>query len=57
MACSLSLVAINRVYKVVQTGEGTMALTRGISIMTGINNNLDLAKASFLKSYRTMQTA
>lgn len=47
-ACSSSLVAINRACKAVQTGECSMALAGGVSIMTRINNFLDLAKAGFL---------
>ncbi|KAI0123144.1 hypothetical protein BJ170DRAFT_703922 [Xylariales sp. AK1849] len=48
IACSSSLVAINRACKVIQIGECYMALAGGINIITGINNNLDLAKAGFL---------
>ena len=47
-ACSSSLVAINRACKAIQAGECPMALAGGISVLTGINNYLDLAKAGFL---------
>ncbi|KAK4182798.1 ketoacyl-synt-domain-containing protein [Podospora australis] len=49
-ACSASLVAINRACKAIQSGECNMALAGGINLITGINNFLDLGKASFLSA-------
>ncbi|KAK3323020.1 non-reduced type polyketide synthase protein [Apodospora peruviana] len=49
-ACSSSLVAIYRAVRAIQAGECRMALAGGISLMTGINNNLDLAKANVLST-------
>ncbi|CAN8103581.1 unnamed protein product [Discula destructiva] len=47
-ACSASIVAIHRACQAIRTGECTMALAGGVNLITGINNYLDLGKASFL---------
>lgn len=47
-ACSASMVAINRACKSIQAGECEMALAGGVNLITGMNNYLDLGKASFL---------
>ncbi|KAL8919581.1 MAG: hypothetical protein Q9208_006698 [Pyrenodesmia sp. 3 TL-2023] len=47
-ACSSSLVAINRACKALQSGECSMALAGGVSVMSSIENFLDLGKAGFL---------
>ncbi|KAF7923672.1 hypothetical protein EAE99_006931 [Botrytis elliptica] len=46
--CLFLLVVINCTCKVIQASEYKMALAEGVNIITGINNFLDLGKASFL---------
>ncbi|KAL4732947.1 hypothetical protein BDV11DRAFT_176169, partial [Aspergillus similis] len=47
-ACSSSLVAIHRACRALETGECAMAVAGGVSVLTSMNNYLDLAKAGFL---------
>jgi acyl transferase domain-containing protein/SAM-dependent methyltransferase len=47
-ACSSSMVAIHRACTAILTGECKMALAGGVNVISGINNFLDLGKASFL---------
>ncbi|KAI9152369.1 polyketide synthase [Paramyrothecium foliicola] len=49
-ACSASIVAIHRACLAIKTGECPVALAGGVNLITGINNYLDLGKASFLSS-------
>ena len=47
-ACSSSLVAVNRACRAIQSGECTMAIAGGVSVISGVNSFLDLGKAGFL---------
>ena len=47
-ACSSSLVAVNRACRAIQSGECAMAIAGGVSVLSGVNNFLDLGKAGFL---------
>lgn len=47
-ACSASLVAIHHACRAIQAGDCPMALAGGVNLITGIQNYMDLGKASFL---------
>lgn len=47
-ACSASLVAIHHACRAIQAGDCSMALAGGVNLITGIQNYMDLGKASFL---------